>query len=269
MSPLQSLGTAFLVSIAAIGINADYIGRADYPPPITAQSIYTESFTTEYYDDCATTTTATPYPTPAPDIILHETLTQTYCPDCHHSGYTIVYETAYEVFCPTGLSSKTYTITSTGSDSAPVATRPAGYIPEGFTVTVTRCTVCGPQPIIATLTVPCPTNTTILSTPVHPTLTYVTTPSAPLATNAAAVTAGPSGSSAGNDSTLSVTVVNTIARTLVVTSSVYSAPSTLPTTVSPTTPIETLTPFTGSAGIVSVGTVGLLMWVAGLLVVIL
>ena len=99
----------------------------------------------------------------SPDVTITNTRTMTHCPgpSCiesghltpHSGGFTTTYETVYSIFCPTGLTDQTYTITQTyahkptNSDTAPTG------LPSGFTVTVTACTHCGPTPITATLTV--------------------------------------------------------------------------------------------------------------------
>ena len=99
----------------------------------------------------------------SPDVTITNTRTMTHCPgpSCtgsghltpHSGGFTTTYETVYSIFCPTGLTDQTYTLTQTyaqkptNSDAVPTG------LPSGFTVTVTACTHCGPTPITATLTV--------------------------------------------------------------------------------------------------------------------
>lgn len=62
---------------------------------------------------------------------------------------TTVYTTVYVDVCPTGLTTKTYTITQT-------CATPSGALPEHFTTTTKVCDACAGKP---TLTVTCPIET--------------------------------------------------------------------------------------------------------------
>ncbi|KAF4345826.1 hypothetical protein FBEOM_202 [Fusarium beomiforme] len=69
------------------------------------------------------------------------------------SGPYTVYTTEYQMFCSTGLRVHTYTITEPCHE-AKCKPHVTG-VPPGFTTTVTVCNSCGPEPVTATLTVPC------------------------------------------------------------------------------------------------------------------
>ncbi|KAK0109614.1 hypothetical protein ONS95_002296 [Cadophora gregata] len=76
---------------------------------------------------------------------------QTY-PITPYVNQTIIYETAYIDICPTGITTKTYTITQTCTKEA--CHKPTeSVIPPHFVVTTKVCDACAGQP---TVTVTCP-----------------------------------------------------------------------------------------------------------------
>lgn len=86
------------------------------------------------------------------------TVTMPECDKCNHCdscAYTHLYTTAYEYICPTGIATTTYTVCEKypGMTAKPSMATPTGC-PYGFTTTVEKCTVCGPQTVTKTLTVP-------------------------------------------------------------------------------------------------------------------
>ncbi|KAF2999974.1 hypothetical protein E8E14_006213 [Neopestalotiopsis sp. 37M] len=110
------------------------------------------------------------------------------CSTCSH---TSVYSTNYPVFCSTGVTDTTYTITETyhGMSTLPTFAEPT-ECPYGFTTEEHTCTVCGDAPITKTMTYPsggCPYDTGLQSA--YPTL-------APTQTGASS----PHGSSGNNGS---------------------------------------------------------------------
>ncbi|KAK5002643.1 hypothetical protein LTR60_002780, partial [Cryomyces antarcticus] len=108
------------------------------------------SYTTEYYDDCDTTT-------PETIVTVTNGVTVTHCPLCDMSTapHTTVYTTVYTALCSTGLVPSTYTVTESCTEATPTWSAGSSYVPQGFTVTEMMCTVCGAQPTPVTLTVPC------------------------------------------------------------------------------------------------------------------
>ncbi|KAI9818107.1 MAG: hypothetical protein M1827_000732 [Pycnora praestabilis] len=117
---------ATLFLAVAAGVSAQNSTMTNAPAPLT----------TQYYDDCDTTGTVT------------NITTKTYCPECEMSKnasmgmLTTTYQTVYAAYCPTGLTSSTYTITESCSCTA-LPTRGANYIPSGFSAyTSSVCTVC-------------------------------------------------------------------------------------------------------------------------------
>lgn len=99
------------------------------------------STVTEYYDDCSTISTIT------------DTSIYTYGGSNSEKLLT-TYTTVYPDTCSTGLEEKTYTITEPCTN--PGEGRAASHLPYGFTETTVTCNVCGPTPVIATLTTPAP-----------------------------------------------------------------------------------------------------------------
>ncbi|PVH78206.1 hypothetical protein DL98DRAFT_256135 [Cadophora sp. DSE1049] len=73
-----------------------------------------------------------------------------------YKPYTTVYTTAYIDICPTGLTTKTYTLTQTCSTNSTCHIPTRTGIPEHFTTTTKVCHAC---PGIPTLTVTCPVET--------------------------------------------------------------------------------------------------------------
>ncbi|KAI9147445.1 Geranylgeranyl pyrophosphate synthase [Paramyrothecium foliicola] len=84
---------------------------------------------------------------------------QVQAPDCRSCGcdscqYVHRYTTAYEAFCPTGITKQVYIVEETYSG---IASKPSILntdIPCGFTKEVKTCTTCGHEPITATITCP-------------------------------------------------------------------------------------------------------------------
>lgn len=79
------------------------------------------------------------------------------CPacDCNTCVHSNIYTTSFGAFCPHGTTAMAYTITEVYSGMSAVPTladRP--HCPPGFTTAVETCTVCGEQPITATMTYP-------------------------------------------------------------------------------------------------------------------
>lgn len=115
------------------------------------------SYTTSVITECSNTG----IPTTTPGIGSDASSTVAYsmppcsvcgCPSCTR---TSVFTTKFTVFCPTGLSTLAYTVTETyvgmptlRSFAAPTA------VPYAFTVALQTCTVCGAEPITATMTFP-------------------------------------------------------------------------------------------------------------------
>ena len=100
------------------------------------------STVTEYYDDCSTISTIT------------DTSIYTYGGSNSEKKLLTTYTTVYPDTCSTGLEEKTYTITEPCTN--PGEGRAASHLPYGFTETTVTCNVCGPTPVIATLTTPAP-----------------------------------------------------------------------------------------------------------------
>jgi len=149
---------AAVVGLVAIGTSAQTYSSASTLSHAATTSAPVMETTTEYFNDC------TEYPSGSSEITVTDQTTKTYCPECTGmtgaSGlgatpptYTTTYETVYSIFCPTGQTATTYTVTESCSSTG--VTRPSSYIPQDFTVTTSVCTMCpGPGPVTATLTVP-------------------------------------------------------------------------------------------------------------------
>lgn len=92
-------------------------------------------------------------------VTITNGVTVTYCPECDMAsskpGYTTVYTTQYEALCPTGMTTSTYTVTESCTDSTPTWTPGPKHIPQGFTVTTQVCTQCAETPQTVTITQPC------------------------------------------------------------------------------------------------------------------
>jgi len=151
---------ATVVGLAVIGVSAQITSTMPHPTT-TSSPTMSPVYETIYYDEC--TTAPPPVPTGATLITKTDTTTTTYCPLCTDSSaasraaqYTTTYETALSAFCSTGGSSRlaltTYTVTEPCSNTG--TAYPSTYVPSGFTVTRTVCTVCGTAPVTATLTMP-------------------------------------------------------------------------------------------------------------------
>ena len=132
------------------------------------------SYVYSYYDDCSTEAGG-----PSTET---GTIVKTYCSECEEAsaasfesafraagGVVTTYTTVYSQFCPTGLEEKTYTVTESCTESTHGLPRPTGYVPQGFTVTTATCHVCGPKPVVATLTTPTPAPTAPAAAPAEQT----------------------------------------------------------------------------------------------------
>jgi hypothetical protein len=89
------------------------------------------------------------------DATVTATITATMCPAC--STHRTTYTTVYPSICSTGLVDVTYTITETCTGPTPSWHSNSGYVPPGYTVTETLCTVCNNDgsPTQVTVTQPC------------------------------------------------------------------------------------------------------------------
>lgn len=158
-----------LAAAAAAGVSGQYIS-----PTTAPLSPSSPSWSIEYYDTCTT-------PGESTIVTVTNGVTTTYCPLCEDMGptgtpvgpHTTVYTTYYDATCSTGLTKSTYTVTESCTEATPTWSSGPGYIPQGFTTTVVKCTACAEKPTDVTLTVPC-TNTPTSAPP-------ATNPGAPLA----------------------------------------------------------------------------------------
>jgi len=124
-------------------------------PLVSAQQLsYTTSTVTECFPSSTTSSPLAP-PTPAPTQV---TVTMPACPDCDCAtcARTSVFVATFAVFCPSGTTRQTYTVTEVyrGMSSLPAFAGPPTAVPYGFTTGVETCTVCGEKPVVATMTYP-------------------------------------------------------------------------------------------------------------------
>lgn len=151
---------ATVVGLAAIRVSAQITSTMPHPTT-TSSPTMSPVYETIYYDEC--TTAPPPVPSSATLITKTDTTTTTYCPLCtDHSTasrvaqYTTTYETVLFALCSasgsTSIAPTTYTVTEPCTNTG--TAYPSTYVPSGFTVTRTVCTVCGTAPITATLTMP-------------------------------------------------------------------------------------------------------------------
>ncbi|KAI9752790.1 MAG: hypothetical protein M4579_005496 [Chaenotheca gracillima] len=137
-----------------VGVTTTLCRAMLFALPVLGQNYFFTSYETECFPITSTITKG-----PEPESTVTNTYTSTYCPKCPH--VTTTYETVYSTFCPTGLAPNTYTITETCKQGEQCRSG----IPADFTSTVSVCTVCGPSPVTATLTLPIPaTETTVYTT---------------------------------------------------------------------------------------------------------
>lgn len=140
------------IVVAVVAAVAGALAQSSSSAMTTGPSI---SYVYSYYDDCSTT---------SGQGNVTDTITSTHCSECtgmassSAGGSSTTYTTVYKEFCSTGLQDKTYTVTESCSSPHPAsaASREAGYVPQGFAVTTATCHVCGPMPVVATLTTPTP-----------------------------------------------------------------------------------------------------------------
>jgi hypothetical protein len=139
-----------VAALAAAGLSTQ--ASTTTMPPLSSSS----STSTEYYDDCSTDAGTV--------ITVTNGVTVTYCPLCPKAGptgqpmygpHTTIYTTVFQALCETGLTMSTYTVTESCTEATPTWSSGRGYVPQGFTTTVTRCTVCAEKPTDVTVTVPC------------------------------------------------------------------------------------------------------------------
>ncbi|KAJ9630694.1 hypothetical protein H2203_001217 [Taxawa tesnikishii (nom. ined.)] len=122
----------------------------------SSSSTVSPLYVTMTVDDCASET-------PATMITVTNGVTVTYCPSCMEDmiPHTTIYTTVYEALCTTGdtwsLTPTTYTVTESCTHATPTwgNTASSNYVPQGFTVTETVCTMCGEKPVSMTITEPC------------------------------------------------------------------------------------------------------------------
>ncbi|KAJ9250117.1 hypothetical protein DTO207G8_6253 [Paecilomyces variotii] len=220
--------------------------------------------------------------TPVSASVVTRTETQTYCDECEHHRPTppawtptpsppvwtpapappeqTVYTTVFKDLCPTGVISKTYTITEACPCTAP---RPPHHMPSGFTSTVKSCHTCGPTPITETCTVP------IETAPAPPAWTAPAPPAETVPAPPAWTAPAPPAPAAPESSIISV-VPNQPAP-LVPSSPAPTVPAGVapvgtgvhPIPPKPSAPGSTVTPFTGGAGSVFSGAGIALSLVAG------
>jgi len=150
-------------SSIVIAVAAAVVGASSQSNSTSMTTDQSTSYVYSYYDDCSTVSSG-----PGTET---NTVTSTYCSKCEMDasssfvaagGSFTTYTTVYQEFCPTGLQEKTYTVTESCSSPHPASTasREAGYMPQGFAVTTATCHVCGPMPVVATLTTPTPAAST-------------------------------------------------------------------------------------------------------------
>ena len=165
------MASIFLAILVALAARASAQSTTSSPPVPTLTSSATGSYTTIFEYDSCTSTAATV-------VTVTNGVTVTYCPLCPGESATFhppaasvtttttVFTTVCDAFCSTGLCPTTYTVTDVCTASPTCSFGPS-YVAPGFTQTVTVCTVCGPVPITATLTVPCSDGST--ASPPYPT----------------------------------------------------------------------------------------------------
>jgi len=123
--------------------NAGYADEDDYEdcPPESSS----------YYDTKPTPSYHSPPPSTYPTTYYKPSTTPPPAPYAKPATTMVtVYTTMIETICPSGLSSKEYTITETWTDAKPY-TKPD--IPQGWVETVTVCSVCSDKPMTVTLKV--------------------------------------------------------------------------------------------------------------------
>lgn len=158
---------------AAIAVLATAFGASAQSVSSLNQLLTPSLVTYVTYEECSSSTSSPPVVT---EVVTTCTESSTRPPASSSvtplpTIRTTSYTTTYKTICSTGLTDTVYTITQTYSGSTfarPTSTTP-GYMPPGFTATVTVCDTCGINggPATVTLTVPCETTTT--PAPVPPT----------------------------------------------------------------------------------------------------
>ena len=157
-----------VAAVAAVGVSSEAVGSSSSAAITGGPST---SYVYSYYDDCVTESSA-----------QTNTIIKTACHECEEAssasaasafrqagGVMTTYTTVFSEFCPTGVAEKTYTVTESCSESVHGQPRPSDHVPQGFTVTTATCHVCGPNPVVATLTTPTPAPTAPAPAPAGPT----------------------------------------------------------------------------------------------------
>ena len=201
-----------LAFATAVVIAAAEVSAQGYSSPSSSSVTAAPSteYSYSYYDDC--------YTEPTGESTETDTIVSTYCSVCEESssasaasafsaagGVITTYTTVYSQFCPSSsgfFEEKTYTVTESCSSSVHGQPRPSGYVPQGFTVTTTTCHVCGPKPVVATITTPVPSPTAPAPAPAAPTGGSPSGGSSPAAPAGGSAPSGssPEGSSPGGSS---------------------------------------------------------------------
>ncbi|KAF2239133.1 hypothetical protein EV356DRAFT_563266 [Viridothelium virens] len=147
---MKAVGFA-LAATAVIGVSAQASGSVTAPSASPSPT-----YSTVEYDDCPSSSVGSL-------TTVTSGITVTSCPLCQQTGstkkpaatHTTVYTTVFSALCPTGLTKSTYTVTESCTGATPTWSSGPGYVPQGFTTTVTKCTVCAAKPTDVIVTVPC------------------------------------------------------------------------------------------------------------------
>ena len=129
------------------------VPQSNDPPPSGGDMA---PITTTIWEDPADCTSA-----PTEWVTVTSGITISTCPLCTDmgpsAGLTTVYTTTFLDICSTGFTNRVDTVTETCSGTTPTWPSSMGpsYMPQGYTTTVTVCTVCAHEPQTVTLTVPC------------------------------------------------------------------------------------------------------------------
>lgn len=194
-----------LASALALGVNGQSYNPLAFSQsndgtattmPTNMPSMGVTTVTIDVYESCTDTT----YQGSGMNTVT-STITETYCPLCtdmpNHgmdgavaSGHTTVYTTVWQELCSTGLRDKTWTVTESCTDDVPTWSSGPDYVPQGYTTTVTVCTVCGKKPTPVTLTVPCTDSPAPAGMPAAPNMaTPTAAPASPADSSAAPASA--------------------------------------------------------------------------------
>ncbi|KAF2720325.1 hypothetical protein K431DRAFT_295350 [Polychaeton citri CBS 116435] len=131
---------------------------------VAAQNV-SISYSTVTIDDCPSSVYESM-------VTITDGVTITYCPECESMGttyppptsatptgpgFTTVYTTTYQSYCPESstLVPVTYTVTESCAHPTPTWTPGPSHIPQGYTTTVVTCHQCAETPTEVTITQPC------------------------------------------------------------------------------------------------------------------